>query len=57
MLCVEAEECILEHFESAREIIAETMREASPDPADQSPRAQIHRSLHRVAQRAGAISH
>ena len=57
MLCVEAEECILDHLGSAREIIAETMREAPPEPADQSTKAQTYRSLYRVVQRAGAMSH
>lgn len=57
VVCMEAEECILDHFESAREIIAETMRRTPPEPADRSPRAQIYRSLYRVVQRAGAMSH
>lgn len=57
VLCVEAEECILHHFESARQITAEIMQEAPPEPADRSPKAQIYRSLYRVVQRAGAMSH
>jgi hypothetical protein len=57
MLGVEAEECVLEHLESAREIIGEFMRGGPPEPANQSPRAQIYRSLRRVVQRAGAMSH
>jgi HEAT repeats len=57
MLGVEAEACILDHLESAREIIGEFMQEGPPEPANQSPRAQIHRSLHRIVQRAGAMSH
>jgi len=57
LLCEEVEECILDHLESARAIMAERMREQSPDPTDQSPEARIYRSLFRVAQRAGSVSH
>jgi hypothetical protein len=55
--CVEAEECIVVHLESAREIICEFMQEGPPEATNQSRRAQIYRSLHRVVQRAGAMSH
>ncbi len=57
LLCEEVEECIIDHFESAREIIAESLRDRPPDPSDQSPRARTYRSLFRVVQRAGAMSH
>jgi hypothetical protein len=57
LLCEEVEECIIDHFEDAREIIPEFIRDRPPDPSDQSPRARIYRSLFRVVQRAGAVPH
>jgi hypothetical protein len=57
LLCEEVEECITDHFESAREMIAGFMRDRPPDPSDQSPKARIYRSFFRVVQRAGARSH
>jgi hypothetical protein len=57
LLCEEVEECIIGHFASAREIIAEFMRDLPSDLSDQSPRARTYRSLFRVVQRAGAMSH
>lgn len=57
LICEEVEECIIDHIENAREIIAERMRDRPPDPSDQSPRARTYHSLFRVVQRAGAMSH
>jgi hypothetical protein len=45
MLCAEAEDCILDHFESAREMIEELMRDGLSEPSDKSPKAHIQRSL------------
>jgi hypothetical protein len=57
LLCEEVEESIIAHYESAREIIAEFMRDPPQDASDQSPGARTYRSLFRVVQRAGAMSH
>jgi hypothetical protein len=51
--CEQAEECLAENFESARDIIFERLRK-DPPPADGSPEARIYRSLLRVARRAPA---
>jgi hypothetical protein len=50
----EAERCLVEHFEDAREIVAERLRCEPPDPGDTSPAARSCRSLSRVIRRAGA---
>jgi HEAT repeat protein len=57
LLSEEVEECILDHFESARAIIAEHMRGEPPDLTNDSPQARVYRSLFRVVQRAGSVSH
>ena len=57
MQCEEVEQCILEHFESARAIIGECMRDQPPEPTDGSQEARICRSLFSVVQRAGSASH
>jgi hypothetical protein len=50
--CAEAEDCLAEHFDSARDIILARLREDPPDPADASPRARAYRALLRIARRA-----
>jgi HEAT repeat protein len=50
----DAERCLVEHFEDAREIVAARLRQESPDPLDTSPAAQRYRSLLRVVRRARA---
>jgi hypothetical protein len=57
LLGEEVEECLLEQFESARAIIAEHMRGPPPEPTDEWPEARVYRSLFRVVQRAGSMSH
>jgi hypothetical protein len=57
LMCEEVEECVLDHLESALSIIAEYMRGQPPDPTDEPANARIYRSLFRVVQRAGSVSH
>jgi HEAT repeat protein len=51
----EAERCLVEHWDQAREIIVERLPEEPPDPADASAAARRYRSLLRVVRRARAV--
>jgi hypothetical protein len=51
--CGDVERCLVDHFDTARKIVADRLRQAPPDPADGSPDARAYHALLHVARLAG----